>query len=161
VAGQALSAGKHVLLEKPMAVTVAECDALIAAARDAGRILAVSHNQLFYPPHRWLRDEIASGRLSQPSMPRLPLATGGKHGGLAPDPDLPGGGLLFDAGFHRFYLARFVMGEVTAVTAVLDTADPRGVGESHAIVTLEFANGGRAVIDAGYFGPQGAFDDQV
>ncbi len=43
IALAALRAGKHVLLEKPMALTLADCDALIAAARDAGRVLTIGH----------------------------------------------------------------------------------------------------------------------
>ncbi|MBL0374266.1 Gfo/Idh/MocA family oxidoreductase [Rhizobium sp. KVB221] len=158
---KALEAGKHVFVEKPVTVTTVECDALIALADKTGKIFGASHNQLFYPPHRWLREEIAAGRIARPTLLRLRLAIGGKLGGWRADPDLTGGGLLFDAGFHRFYVARSIMGEVKAVTAMLDTADPRGVGEDVGIVTLEFRDGGRAVIEAGYHAPKGAFDDQI
>lgn len=158
---QALGAGKHVLIEKPMAVTSEECDRLIALAARKGLVLAASHNQTFYPPHAWLREQIAGGGVARPSMLRLRLAIGGKYGGWRSNPDLTGGGLLFDAGFHRFYVARYLMGEVIAVTARMDTTDPRSTGENHAIVVLEFRDGGLGVIEAGYFGPAGAFDDQV
>lgn len=158
---KALEAGKHVFVEKPATVTAAECDILIAAADKAGKLFGASHNQLFYPPHRWLRDEIAAGRLSRPTILRLRLSIGGKLGGWRADPDLTGGGILFDAGFHRLYVARSMMGEVSAVSASLDTDNPRGVGEDVGIVTLEFRDGGRAVIEAGYHAPKGVFDDQI
>ncbi|MCY0149658.1 Gfo/Idh/MocA family oxidoreductase [Hoeflea sp. G2-23] len=157
----ALKAGKHVFVEKPVTVTSQECDALIALADQSGKVFGASHNQLFYPPHRWLREEIAEGRIARPSILRLRLAIGGKLGGWRADPDLTGGGLLFDAGFHRFYVARSIMGEVKAVYASLDTDDPRGVGEDSGIVVLEFEEGGRAVIEAGYHAPAGIFDDQI
>ena len=158
---RALEAGKHVFVEKPATVTAAQCDELIALSQKTGKVFGASHNQLFYPPHRWLRSAIAEGRIARPTLVRLRLAIGGKLGGWRADPDLTGGGLLFDAGFHRFYVARFLMGEVSAVTASLDTSRPREVGEDLGIVTLEFRDGGRAVIEAGYHAPKGAFDDQI
>lgn len=157
----ALKAGKHVLVEKPATVTAAQCDGLNDLAAKQGVVFGASHNQLFYPPHRWLAEAIAEKRIARPTMLRLRLAIGGKLGGWRADPDLTGGGLLFDAGFHRFYVARFIMGEVKAVTAVLDTDKPREVGEDAGVVILEFRDGGRAVIEAGYHAPKGAFDDQV
>lgn len=158
---RALAAGKHVFVEKPVTVTAAQCDELIALSREKGKIFGASHNQLFYPPHRWLRTAIDEGRIARPTLLRLRLAIGGKLGGWRADPDLTGGGLLFDAGFHRFYVARFLMGEVSAVSASLDTLRPREVGEDVGIVTLEFRDGGRAVIEAGYHAPKGVFDDQI
>ena len=50
IALRALAKGKHVLVEKPMAVSVAECDAMVAAAKAAGKLLGVSHNQLSTRP---------------------------------------------------------------------------------------------------------------
>ncbi|MHA6641308.1 Gfo/Idh/MocA family protein [Mesorhizobium sp. A623] len=161
IAIRALAKGKHVLVEKPMAVSVAECDAMIAAAKTADKLLGVSHNQLFYPAHEWLRTQISSKAIERPSSVRLRLAIGGKLGGWRADPDLTGGGLLFDAGFHRFYVARSLMGEVESVTATLDTTDPRGIGEDRAAVTLAFRDGGQAIIEAGYHAPKGVFDDQI
>lgn len=161
IALRAFAKGKHVLVEKPMAVSVAECDAMVDAAKAAGKLLGVSHNQLFYPAHEWLREQIATKAIERPGIVRLRLAIGGKLGGWRADPDLTGGGLLFDAGFHRFYVARSLMGDVASVTATLDTNDPRGVGEDRAVVTLAFRDGGQAVIDAGYHAPKGVFDDQI
>ena len=58
----ALSAGMHVLVEKPMATSVAECDAMIAAAAGSGARLMVAHCWRFHPDVRALRDRIAGGR---------------------------------------------------------------------------------------------------
>jgi predicted dehydrogenase len=161
LAVEALDRGKHVLVEKPMAVTTAECDRMIAAAEQAGRLLTVSHNQLFYEPHRKAKEMINRGAIGSPTMLRAHLAIGGKLGGWRADPDLTGGGLLFDAGVHRFYVARSLMGEIKAVTARLDTDRPRQKGEDQAAVTLEFVDGGLGVIDAGYHAPDGVFDDGI
>ncbi|MBI3864260.1 MAG: Gfo/Idh/MocA family oxidoreductase, partial [Planctomycetia bacterium] len=61
----ALEAGKHVLLEKPMARTVAECDAIIAAAKKANRILMVGHICRFNPRYAAVREAIAAGKLGR------------------------------------------------------------------------------------------------
>src|SRR5713226_1357709 len=59
----ALHAGKHVLLEKPMAMTVAECDAMIAAAERTSKQLMVGHSQHFFPVNRAARAMIAAGEI--------------------------------------------------------------------------------------------------
>jgi UDP-N-acetylglucosamine 3-dehydrogenase len=61
----ALRAGKHVLLEKPMARTVAECDRILAAAERSGRILMVGHICRFNPRYAIAQERIAAGALGQ------------------------------------------------------------------------------------------------
>lgn len=155
----AIAARRHVLLEKPMALTVAECDELIAAAARAGVRIGVSHNQLFYPPHVRARELLHSGALGAPLLLRLRLGIGGKFAGWRSDPALTGGGLLFDAGVHRFYLARDLFGDVAAVRAMADASPLHG--EELAVVTLRFRSGALGVIEANYHCPPGAFDDAV
>ena len=62
----ALEAGKHVLVEKPMALTVADCDAMIEAAERAGRILMVAQTLRFWPEYVALVDVVHSGELGRP-----------------------------------------------------------------------------------------------
>jgi UDP-N-acetylglucosamine 3-dehydrogenase len=61
----ALRAGKHVLLEKPMARTVADCDRIIAAAEKADRILMVGHICRFNPRYAMAREQIAAGEIGK------------------------------------------------------------------------------------------------
>lgn len=159
VALQAIAAGKHLLVEKPLALTVAECDEIIAAAEAAGVTVGVQHNQLFHGPHVRAQELIDSGAIGRPVHVRLRLGIGGKLDGWRTDPKVVGGGLLFDAGVHRFYMARQLFGEVAEVRALVD----RGldVGEDQAVVTLRFENGALGVIDANYHCPPGAFDDAI
>ncbi len=58
---EALEAGCHVILEKPMALKTSDCDAMIAAADKSGRKLCIVHNQLFYPPVVKARQLVAKG----------------------------------------------------------------------------------------------------
>jgi UDP-N-acetylglucosamine 3-dehydrogenase len=61
----ALAAGKHVLVEKPMARSVADCDRMIAAAERAGRILIVGHICRFNPRYAIARERVAAGELGE------------------------------------------------------------------------------------------------
>jgi predicted dehydrogenase len=59
---RALEAGKHVLVEKPIALTTADADAMVAAARASGKLLMVGHVLPFFPEFAFAREAIASGR---------------------------------------------------------------------------------------------------
>ncbi len=159
IALAAIAAGKHVLLEKPMALDVGECDEIIAAAERAGVTVGVSHNQLFHPPHVRARELVQSGAIGRPLMLRMRLGIGGKFAGWRSDPAATGGGLLIDAGVHRFYMARALFGEVEEVTALTDRAPT--AGEEVAVVLLRFRSGALGSIDANYNCPPGAFDDAI
>jgi predicted dehydrogenase len=65
VALQALAAGKHVLVEKPISVDLAAADRMVAAARQAGRMLMVAQVLPFFPEFRWLRETVQSGRFGK------------------------------------------------------------------------------------------------
>jgi len=62
----ALGAGKHVFVEKPLATGLADCDAMIAASRAAGRFLMVGQILRFETRYAMLKDEVAAGRLGEP-----------------------------------------------------------------------------------------------
>ncbi len=159
VALAAIAARKHVLLEKPMALTATECDEIIAAAASARVRVGVSHNQLFHPPHARACQLLQSGALGRPLLLRMRLGIGGKFPGWRADPAATGGGLLIDAGVHRFYMARALCGEVRELAAMADA--PRREGEDLAVVLMRFACGALGVIEANYHCPLGAFDDAI
>jgi predicted dehydrogenase len=154
---RALQAGKHVLVEKPFTLSVAEADAVIAAAEAASRQVAVSHNQTFFRPYQRARALLADGQTGRLLQLRARLAIGGKYGAWRADPARAGGGLLFDAGVHRVYMLRYFGGDVTAVTAHVD----RLASEDAFVLVMEFANGAFGVIDASYGCPAGVFDDRI
>jgi len=159
VALAAIQAGRHVLVEKPLSVSVAEGQQLVDAAAAAGVALGVSHNQLFYAAHAEAKRLIDAGAIGRPVLIRLRLGAGPRWGGWRDSPDLAGGGLLADGGVHRLCLARQLFGRVREVRAVLDV--PRGQGETFAVVVLGFESGARGVIEANHYGPPGTFDDEI
>lgn len=157
VAVEALEAGCDVLLEKPLAMDLAGCDEIAAVAGKAGRRVGVSHNQLYFAPHRRLLDLVAAGRLGDLRALYARLWMGGKYGGWREDAAQVGGGLLMDAGVHRIYMVLALGGPVRAVTALMDR--PRA--EDSFTLLLEFASGASGVVQAGYHGPAGVFDDRL
>lgn len=126
----ACRAGKHVSVQKPMAHTAEEADQMIAAAREAGVVLRVYENFVFYPPHVRAKAMIEAGEIGEPQMIRLHVSTGkSKTGWKVPlsawvwrfDEKRCGGGpLVFDHGYHLFSLAYHLMGPVEQVTAWID-----------------------------------------
>jgi UDP-N-acetylglucosamine 3-dehydrogenase len=158
---EALRAGRHLLVEKPMAMSVGQCDEMMAAAREAGRVLAVSHNQLFFEPHERALAMLAEGAIGEPKMARLRLGVGGRYPGWRLDPAKAGGGLLFDAGVHRFYMARALFGDPLAIQASTDVPSPGTESEGTGVVVCDFGGGRYAVIDANYHNPTGTFDDRI
>ena len=126
----ACEAGKHVSVQKPMALTVAEADRMIEAAQNAGVVLRVYENFQFYEPAVRAKEMIEAGEIGEPQMIRMHVNTGTQDtawkvplSALAWrfDKDKCGGGpLIFDHGYHLFSLAHYLMGEVERVYAWID-----------------------------------------
>jgi predicted dehydrogenase len=159
VAKAAIAAGKNVLLEKPLTISLGEGEELVALAKTAGVVLGVSHNQIFFPAHLRARGMLEAGSLGRPVFIRLRLASGPPWGGWRSSTASTGGGFLIDAGIHRLYMATFFFGPVTACHAVMDA--PRESGETLAVITLRFASGAWGVIEANQHGPEGMFEDEI
>jgi len=117
----ALAAGKDVLLEKPIAMTLEQADTMINAARNAHRQFYVSLNQRFYPAHRKLKEIIASGEYGKPFLALCQLV--GDELARLNDPnswkgkwDLAGGGALIDTGTHIVDLVLWWFGRPRTVS---------------------------------------------
>ena len=159
VAMAAIARRKHVLVEKPLAVTVAEGEEMVDAAEKAGVVLAASHNQIYYPAYEVMSQMIRGGQIGRPIFARLRLGMDPNMGGWRASTKFAGGGVLFDSGVHRLYLVREFLGPPTFVSAVIDV--PRESGETIANVVLRFQSGAIAVIEANQNGPEGSFNDEV
>ncbi len=138
----ALNAGNHVLCEKPIALTLDDADAMIAAAKSAGKILMVNHNQRFVEGHFLARECVQRGLIGAPF-----LATAAFHmfhlpQGFRADAQRNGGGVVMDSGVHWLDLLNWIVGEVASVHAVGGRfAHQHITAEDTAVVTLQFKSG--------------------
>ena len=112
---RALAAGKHVLVEKPIALTVEDADAMVAAARAAGRMLMVGHVLPFFPEFAYARDVIESGRFGAVRAAHLKRVIA--RSDRAADADA-GGGPAVDLHIHDTHFIGLVCGVPTAVRSV-------------------------------------------
>ena len=141
----AAEAGKHVLVEKPIATTLAEADAMIAAADRAGVVLMTAHNLRFAAPFVAASRVVASGGVGDVVGVRVAFGHAGPQL-WAPradwffDPERSGGGALIDLGIHAADLLRAVLAplEVVEVAAFLHG---EGAVDDAAQLALRFSNG--------------------
>jgi predicted dehydrogenase len=128
---QACAAGKHVSVQKPMALSAAEADEMIIAADKAGVILRVYENFVYYAPAVRARQMIEAGEIGDIRAVRLHVSTGNSENS---DWEVPlsawlwrfnqkqcgGGPLVFDHGYHLFSIATYLGGPVERVYAWID-----------------------------------------
>jgi 1,5-anhydro-D-fructose reductase (1,5-anhydro-D-mannitol-forming) len=147
----AAAARKHVLCEKPLATTVTDARAIVAACRRTGVALGTGFHLRHHPLHREARRLVESGAVGTVLgiEGEWSLETDVSAG--APwrsDPDASGGGILTGTGVHVIDLLRYVLGdEVATVGAMMDAVPaPGGQVERRLVVTLRFARGAMGTV---------------
>lgn len=150
---KALLAGKHVLCEKPLAVTAEEGSLMIEAARSSGKLLMEAFMYRFHPQMIWALEQIRSGRLGEVRLVRasfffnilLPL----RHNDIRLQPKLAGGSLM-DVGCYPVNFCRAVYGRPpAAVAARVYTAEPGAVEHATSAV-LDYGNGRFGQMDSSF-----------
>jgi predicted dehydrogenase len=151
---RAMKAGKHVVVEKPMDVSLAACDRVIAAERETGKKLAVISQHRFDHATRVVRDAVASGKLGTIVLADLSVKwwrtqqyydSGDWRGTWT----LDGGGALMNQGVHTVDLLQWLAGPVKTVSAIARTsAHERIEVEDVVVATLEFASGAVGTLTA-------------
>lgn len=157
IATAAAAAGKHISLQKPMAMSIDECDAIISAASDAGVVLKVFENFVFYPPIQRARQMIDAGEIGEVLSIRLKSAAGySPEGWQVPaeamawrfDNAQSGGGpQVFDDGHHKFASAWYLHGMPQTIHAFIG-ASFGGVLDSPSVVTWQYADGAVGTFEA-------------
>ena len=158
----ALAAGKHVSVQKPMALNLSQADDMIAAARRANLILKVYENFIFYPPVQRAKALIDNGEIGDLLTIRIK-----SNSGVSPtewavpasarawrlNPEECGGGpLLFDDGHHKFALGWHFMGMAEAVHAWIGSTEiaPGMFLDAPAIVSWKFPGDRYGSLEAVY-----------
>ena len=113
----ALRTGAHAIVEKPLASSLEDCDAMIAAAREAGRELAVISQRRLYAPVLRVRQAIDAGKLGQPVLGTATLLGWRSEEYYRSDPwrgswEGEGGGVLVNQAPHQIDILQWYMGEV-------------------------------------------------
>jgi phthalate 4,5-cis-dihydrodiol dehydrogenase len=153
-AAMAADAGKHIIIEKPMALTLEDCDAIIRAAeRNAIRVV-VGHTHSFDPPIRKMHEIISSGELGP-----LAMINTWNYGNFLYRPRRPeelrtdlGGGIIFNQVPHQMDVVRLLGGGmVRSVRAMAWALDPRRPTEGSHMTFVQFECGATAsVVFSGY-----------
>src|SRR5258705_8501961 len=160
----AAKAGKHVVCEKPLCITLEEADAMIDACAKAGVLLLYAEELFFAPKYvkaKQMADEGAFGRVHL-------VKQGEKHSG--PHSDCfwnlhqSGGGALIDLGFHGIAFCWWFLGKqkIKSMYAQLSTQvnSHRTKGDDEAITIIEFADGAIGMVESSWNRP-GGMDDTI
>jgi predicted dehydrogenase len=150
----AARAHKHVVVEKPLEITLSRCDAIIGACDDAGVRLCVIFPSRFTEANRHLKAAIDAGRFGRLTLGDTYVKwwrtqeyydSGGWRGTWK----LDGGGALMNQAIHNVDLIAWLMGDVASVQAITATlAHERIEVEDTAVAALKFTNGALGVIEA-------------
>lgn len=142
---KAAAAGKHILCEKPMAMTVADCEAMDAACRAAGVVLQIGFVRHFCNEWLKLREIIQDGLIGRPVVWR---SVSGGSGAPTPwffDKEI-GGGPFIDGAVHSYDWARFMFGEAINVVTDIRRLKQDTTAWDTGTVIVNFASGDQQVI---------------
>src|SRR4030095_4075417 len=141
----AAAAGKHVICEKPLCVTLAEADRMIHACRSAGVKLMYAEELCFTPKYVRAKQLADEGALGKVYLVKQSEKHNGPHADWFWDVERSGGGVTLDMGCHAVEFFRWMLGKPAAagVFAQMGTAShaERTQGEDNAILMVEFENG--------------------
>lgn len=140
-----LAAGKHVVVEKPLCLNLAEADAMLGAAKSARRKLMYAEELCFTPKYVRLKQLLDSGALGVPTLVKQSEKHDGPHAPHFWDVERSGGGVTMDMGCHAIEFFRWMLGrpKIKSVYAQMGTQVHRAKtkGDDNAVLLVEFENG--------------------
>ena len=157
----ALEAGKHVFTEKVVAPTVAEVDRIGEALSRANTQFVVSFPQRGRGGVKFAKKAVEEGLLGRVTAVRTRVAHNGASDGWLPahfyDPVACGGGAMIDLGCHPMYLARWIGGPVSRVTARLTRVLQTHEVDDNSVAVLEFASGALGIVETSFVSTHSPF----
>jgi myo-inositol 2-dehydrogenase / D-chiro-inositol 1-dehydrogenase len=160
----AADAGKHIILEKPIAHTLEDADAMVKAVKKRKVKLMYAETICFSPKYARARKLVEEGAIGELYMVKQGEKHSGPHSDWFYDVERSGGGSIMDMGCHGIEWARWMFGKpkpksvVAHCQRVLHTARTRG--EDNSVIILEFEGGGIAVIEDSW-AKHGGMDDRT
>jgi 1,5-anhydro-D-fructose reductase (1,5-anhydro-D-mannitol-forming) len=147
---QSLTAGKHVLCEKPMAMNEGQARTMLDSAEKGGKLFGVAYYRRTYPKVQRARQLIEAGAIGKPVVAELTShgwfdGTGSRS--WLVDPAKAGGGPLYDIASHRIDVLNFLFGQPLRATGQLSNVVHHYGVEDNATVLIEYAGGVRGIVD--------------
>jgi len=151
---EAAKAGKHVICEKPLALTLDDADAMIDACSRAGVILGYAEELCFVPKFVHAKEIADSGAIGDVFFVKQCEEHGGPYSDWFWKAKTAGGGILMDMGCHSIEFCRYAMDKkrVRSVYAEMATYMHKAITklEDHVIITMEFADGTSAFCESSW-----------
>ena len=146
----AAAAGKHILCEKPLTMTLADAEAAVAACKKAGVFLQEGYMMPFHGAHQAIRKAIEDGKIGKIVYMRAQLSCWYPPipGAWRQDPAKGGGGSLIDMATHLYDLLEFFNGPIAKLVAFTGNLVHDYKSEDSSTTLLQFANGTQATVDA-------------
>ena len=144
--------GLHILCDKPMAMNTEECQRMIDACQANGVHLQICFLFRFHSCFQGIKNWVAEGRLGKivqgrvPFLKPFPIPPGAWRG----NPDQGGGGCLMDLGAHGVDLLRYIVGEVSQVSAFCNSVLHGYDVEETGMIMMRFENGAQGLVDASF-----------
>ena len=144
----AMQAGAHVLVDKPLAASLADCDAMLATAQQTGLKLGVVSQRRFYKPVQRVKAAIDQGKIGRPVLGTVLMLGWRDEAYYASDPwrgswQAEGGGVLVNQAPHQLDLLQWLMGPIEELFGYWDNLNhPTIEVEDTAVAVLRFKNGG-------------------
>ena len=156
----AATAGAHVFCEKPMALTVEDCDAMIEAADNAGVFLMIGYVRRFQNAYRKMKQLIDEGRIGEVRMAHtVRLGTGAPGGAEGWQLDRERYGGLFSMHSHELDQLTWMAGDVRAVQAAMRYGDESdNTVEESIFINLEFCSGAIGSLSSSRIYPSGSYE---
>ncbi len=145
-------AGAHVLVEKPLAATLNDCDAMMAATQAAGVELGVISQRRYYAPVLRMKQALDAGKIGQPILGLFLMYSWRDENYYKSDPwrgrwDSEGGGVLVNQSPHQLDILQWLMGPIEEISgAWANLTHPYLEVEDTAVATIRFASGGLGCI---------------
>jgi UDP-N-acetyl-2-amino-2-deoxyglucuronate dehydrogenase len=145
---QAAEAGVHILVEKPLAASLKDCDAMLAAADKAGVQLGVVSQRRFYEPVLRMRAAIDAGKIGRPALGMFLMLSWRDEAYYRSDPwrgrwSTEGGGVLVNQSPHQLDLLQWLMGPIEEISGYWANLNhPTVEVDDTAVAVIRFKNGG-------------------